>query len=183
MGGFYERLVGLAKRSLRKTIGKVCFSVEQLRTLLTEVEAVVNSRPLAYIGEDIDSNIVLTPSCFLTLNKHTGIPERIDNDEDPEYKPQFSSTDDLLEIWKKSIRERTTVKLKEKRVRSNQYPQIGDIVLIKDDLPRGMWKIGQIINLSKSSDEQCRSANKGIIAIEEHFKQNFELLISFGMSR
>ncbi|VDI55592.1 Hypothetical predicted protein [Mytilus galloprovincialis] len=125
---------------------------------------------------DIDSNIVLTPSCFLTLNKHTGIPERIDNDEDPEYKPQFSSTDNLLEIWKKgqkhlnrfwkvwrddyllSIRERTTVKLKEKRVRSNQYPQIGDIVLIKDNLPRGMWKIGKIINLSKSSDEQCRSA-------------------------
>ncbi|CAC5404452.1 unnamed protein product [Mytilus coruscus] len=176
MGGFYERLVGLAKRSLRKTIGKVCLSVEQLRTLLTEVEAVVNSRPLAYIGEDIDSNIVLTPSCFLTLNKHTGIPERINNDDDPEYKPQFSSTDNLLELWKKgqkhlnrfwkvwrddyllSIRERTTVKLKEKRVRSTQYPQIGDIVLIKDDLPRGMWKIGKIINLSKSSDEQCRSA-------------------------
>ncbi|CAG2228174.1 unnamed protein product [Mytilus edulis] len=101
MGGFYERLVGLAKRSLRKTMGKVCLSVEQLRTLLTEVEAVVNSRPLAYIGEDIDSNIVLTPSCFLTLNKHTGIPERIDNDEDPEYKPQLSSTDNLFEIWKK----------------------------------------------------------------------------------
>ncbi|CAC5409576.1 unnamed protein product [Mytilus coruscus] len=57
MGGFYERLVGL------------------------EVEAVVNSRPLAYIGEDIDSNIVLTLSCFLTLNKHTGIPEGIDNDD------------------------------------------------------------------------------------------------------
>ncbi|CAC5413046.1 FAM208A [Mytilus coruscus] len=180
MGGFYERLVGLAKRSLRKTIGKVCLSVEQLRTLLTEVEAVVNSRPLAYIGEDIDSNIVLTPSCFLTLNKHTGIPERIDNDDDPKYKPQFSSTDNLLELWKKgqkhlnrfwkvwrddyllSIRERTTVKLKEKRVRSNQYPQISDIVLIKDDLPRGMWKIG--VQLCKHADviRPCSVSSKYI---------------------
>ncbi|CAG2250955.1 unnamed protein product [Mytilus edulis] len=87
--------------TLRKAIGKVCLSVEKLRTRLTEVEAVVNSRPLAYIGEDIDSNIVLTPSWFLTLNKHSGIPERIDNDEDPEYKPQLSSTDNLFEIWKK----------------------------------------------------------------------------------
>ncbi|CAC5402675.1 unnamed protein product [Mytilus coruscus] len=156
MGGFYERLVGLAKRSLRKTTGKVCLSVEQLRTLLTEVEAVVNSRPLAYIGEDIDSNIVLTSSCFLTLNKHTGIPERIDNDDDPEYKPQFSSTDNLLELWKKAFVKE--LPLNKRKIRSKQYPQIGDIVLIKDDLPRGMWKIGKIINLSKSSDEQCRSA-------------------------
>lgn len=36
MGGFYERLIGLLKRSLRKTIGKLCLSNEQLLTVLKE---------------------------------------------------------------------------------------------------------------------------------------------------
>ena len=36
MGGFYERLVGIVKRSLRKAIGKVCLTSEQLLTILKE---------------------------------------------------------------------------------------------------------------------------------------------------
>ena len=64
MGGFYKRMVGLVKRSLREAIGKVCLTNEQLLTLLIEVEAVVNSRPLVYIGNDINSYMPLTPSLF-----------------------------------------------------------------------------------------------------------------------
>ena len=36
MGGFYERLIGLVKRSLRKTIGNLCLTNEQLLTVLKE---------------------------------------------------------------------------------------------------------------------------------------------------
>ena len=38
MGGFYKRLLGLVKRSLRKTIGKIPLKNEQLLTLLKEAE-------------------------------------------------------------------------------------------------------------------------------------------------
>ena len=55
MGGFYERLIGLVKRSLRKAIGKLCLTYDQLLTILKEVEAVVNSRPLVYIEDFIES--------------------------------------------------------------------------------------------------------------------------------
>ena len=44
MGGFYERLVGLVKRTLRKAIGRSSLTNEQLLTVLKESEAVVNSR-------------------------------------------------------------------------------------------------------------------------------------------
>ena len=64
MGGFYERLVGIVKRSLRKAIGKVCLTSEQLLTILKEAEAVINSRPLAYVEEDINSYMTLTPPIF-----------------------------------------------------------------------------------------------------------------------
>ena len=68
MGDFYERLVGIVKRSLRKAIGKVCLTSEQLLTILKEAEAVINSRPLVYVGEDINSYLTLSPAHFLTLN-------------------------------------------------------------------------------------------------------------------
>ena len=59
MGGFYERLVGLTKRALRKTVGKRCLTEKQLITVLTEVEAVVNSQPLVYVDNNIKSSHVL----------------------------------------------------------------------------------------------------------------------------
>ena len=63
-GCFYERLMGIVKRCLRKTTGRKHFILEQLSTLLAEIEAVLNSRPLTYVYEDFESGFVLTPSHF-----------------------------------------------------------------------------------------------------------------------
>ena len=40
-GGYYERLVGIVKRSLRKAISKILLSSEQLFTILKEAEAII----------------------------------------------------------------------------------------------------------------------------------------------
>ena len=67
-GGFYKRLVGLVKRSLRKAIGKLCLTSDQLLTIIKESKATINSRPLVYVDDDINSDLVLTSSHFLSLN-------------------------------------------------------------------------------------------------------------------
>ena len=46
MGGFYERLISITKMVLKKSSGKLCLTSIQLQTILTEIEVVVNSRPL-----------------------------------------------------------------------------------------------------------------------------------------
>ena len=58
--GFYERLVGITRRTLMKTLGSWCLTEKQLSTILVEAEAVVNTRPLVYVDEDISSSIVAT---------------------------------------------------------------------------------------------------------------------------
>ena len=57
-----------------------------------------------------------------------------------------------------SIRERQQTKLREPRVQSPYTANVGDVVLIKDDLPRGSWRLGRIQELIKIRDGQCRSA-------------------------
>jgi hypothetical protein len=102
MGGFNERLVGIVKKVLRKDIGRKLLSLIQIQTL-KEVES-VNSRPLTYIGDDINSNITLTSNHFLTLNHTTGIPEHQFDDEDVDYIPIENTKDNLLKMWKKDKR-------------------------------------------------------------------------------
>ena len=104
MGGFYERLVGISKMALRKAIGKTCLTMLQLQTFLTETEAIINSRPLVYLGEDLNDSTALTPSHFLSPNTKTGTPLIINDDNiaDPTYFPaKISSKETLLNIWKK----------------------------------------------------------------------------------
>ena len=104
MGGFYERLVGISKMALRKAIGKACLTMLQLQTFLTETEAIINSRPLVYLGEDLNDRIAPTPSHFLSPNMKTGTP-LIKNDgkiADPTYLPtKILPKETLLNTWKK----------------------------------------------------------------------------------
>ncbi|XP_053395705.1 uncharacterized protein LOC128555912 [Mercenaria mercenaria] len=174
MGGFYERLVGLVKRSFRKAIGRKLLTLIQIQTLIKEVEAVVNSRPLIYVGDDIHSTIALTPSHFLTLNPNIGIPQ-ISEESDSEYLPYESSTNRLLNIWKKgqrilnkfwqiwrdeyllSLRERMQTRLKTNRIQSSVKPTVGDVVIVQDNCSRGSWKLAKIEELIKSRDGEIRA--------------------------
>ena len=45
-GGFYQRLIGMTKRALRKSLGRCSITNVELRTLLSEIEAMFTSRPL-----------------------------------------------------------------------------------------------------------------------------------------
>ena len=45
-GGYWERLVRSIKSPIKKVIGRSAVSHDEMCTLLTEVEAVINARPL-----------------------------------------------------------------------------------------------------------------------------------------
>ena len=53
-GGFWERMVQTVKKCLRKAIGQATLTLVHLQTLLTEIEAIVNSRPLTYTYDDAE---------------------------------------------------------------------------------------------------------------------------------
>ena len=61
-GGFWERLVGLTKTTIKKVLGRSFITLEALQTLTVEIEAVLNKRPLTYLCADVTDPEPLTPS-------------------------------------------------------------------------------------------------------------------------
>ena len=79
-GGFFERMVGTVKRCLKKVIGKARLDYDELQTILIEVESIVNSRPLTYVYDELESE-PLTPSHLLYGRRLAVLPDK----RDPEH--------------------------------------------------------------------------------------------------
>ena len=64
-GGIFERMIQTTKRCLRKTIGSARLTYDELLTSVTEVEMILNSRPLTHLSSDDVEEEPLTPSHLL----------------------------------------------------------------------------------------------------------------------
>ncbi|XP_066958660.1 uncharacterized protein [Macrobrachium rosenbergii] len=53
-GGFFERMIGVVKRTLKTTLRRNIFHPEQVRTLVKEAEAVISNHPVMYSGDERD---------------------------------------------------------------------------------------------------------------------------------
>lgn len=98
-GGFYERMIGLMKRKLKKTIGKASLNPVELSTVLTEIEAILNNRPLTYTYSYIDDGPPLTPSHFLCGRRLMSIPYPEPTTDDPDYSPTDVTPNELTKRW------------------------------------------------------------------------------------
>lgn len=175
-GGFYERLVSLVKRAFRKGLGRRVLSPDELLTFLCEVESMINTRPLTYVGDDLDAQ-VLSPSTFITGRHNLALPCKDTADDLDYHLPGTLTTtaedlrtswmsqqrhlDEMWNIWKSeyllSLRERPQRPLSSS-ASVPRVPNVGEIVLISDpDQPRGSWPLAKIIHLTPSQDGSIRS--------------------------
>ena len=140
----------------------------QLSTVLTEVEAVINSLPLDYVHADINSSMVLTPSHFLSLHSNHVILD-LTEEIDPEFNVSriISSSQQLLEIWKggqkllnqfriiwrqaylSNLRERSWTLLKGPCSSTDFTPKVRDVVLVKENLLEVLGKLVVFVNYFK----------------------------------
>jgi hypothetical protein len=80
-GGIFERMVRSTKRCLKKIVGQAKLSYDELLTALTEVEMVLNSRPLTYVSAN-DLEEPLTPSHLMIGRRVMSLPDPILGDDD-----------------------------------------------------------------------------------------------------
>ena len=61
-GGFWERLIGLTKLTLKKVLGRAFTTLNSLQTIIVEIEAILNHRPLTYVPADANDPDPITPA-------------------------------------------------------------------------------------------------------------------------
>ncbi|XP_026063123.1 uncharacterized protein LOC113046525 [Carassius auratus] len=167
-GGFWERLVRSVKTCLRKVLGRASLTFEEMTTLLTEVEATLNSRPLTFVHNEADEPQPLTPAHFLVGERLTSLPPKpfpADHDHTTVSKEEMTRRwgyknrlmTNLWNRWRKDY----LLDLKSAHSCSTQKPTVlktGDIVLIGDaNMPRQTWKLGKIEELFPGRDGKVRS--------------------------
>ncbi|XP_072403098.1 uncharacterized protein [Diabrotica undecimpunctata] len=75
-GGLFEAGIKSVKTHVSRVIGEQVLTYEEFNTLLIQIEAVLNSRPLCPVSNDPNDFSVLTPGHFLTLEPLKIIPDR-----------------------------------------------------------------------------------------------------------
>uniref|UniRef100_A0A1I7VYD1 DUF5641 domain-containing protein n=1 Tax=Loa loa TaxID=7209 RepID=A0A1I7VYD1_LOALO len=174
-GGVYERMIGLTKKALRKAIGRKLLWERELITLTTEIEGILNTRPLTYLN--FDDYKIIRPIDFISPNVPSNVPSNQDCDQEEfilhtpntrdklinHWSNTLKTLDVFWENWKNeyliSLRERTQRELASPRLVDKRIPRAGEIVLLNEpELPRGTWKLVRIETLKLDSDGNIRSA-------------------------
>ncbi|GFY03492.1 integrase catalytic domain-containing protein [Trichonephila clavipes] len=157
-GGWWERLVRIIKKLLRRSLGKSILSYEELSTVICECEFLINSRPLTYISENPQELIPLTPAMFLIENRcsdTTDIDELNSRDLRKRMKYRIKLLSDLRQRFRKEYLSELIQKQNDNRVRE---PRIGEMVLIgNDNKKRLSWPIAKIVELIPGRDGEIRT--------------------------
>ena len=166
-GGFYERMVGLVKRPLKKVIGRACLNVIELSAILTEVEAVLNSRPLTYTYVNTKEEGPLTPAHFLCGHRLLSLPDHQNSNEDygnttrEELSRRAKYHETLIHSFWKRWQQEYLTGLREQYCKKRKAPNYtvskGDVVLIHDHIrKRNQWKMGVVTTLYPGQRWSCQ---------------------------
>ena len=160
-GGQFERMVGLVKRALYKSIGNGYLTWTELQDVLLDVEVALNNQPLSYVEDDIQLPL-LTPNA-LQFGRPNLLPEREDrhiNESDLRKRAKYlrRCKDVLWGRWSseylKGLRERHNLQHNTKQLALDT----GDVVVIKaDERNRGKWKLGIVEKLVPGTDGVVRA--------------------------
>uniref|UniRef100_A0A914YT21 DUF5641 domain-containing protein n=1 Tax=Panagrolaimus superbus TaxID=310955 RepID=A0A914YT21_9BILA len=167
-------MIKLLKVNLKKAIGRKHFTFWKLLTLISQIEAWVNCRPLTYISDD-SNQIVIRPIDFLSPFIKPGLPAIEVDSQDPNFS-LGSNHENLVALWAKSQEYLTKFKdgfnndyLKMLRDRSRHHQQSGNVVyrtprvdeiviLLEEGVCKEVWKLAKVVEVLQGSDGRCRSA-------------------------
>jgi len=159
MGGIWEARVKSMKFHLCRVVGNAKLTFEEFYTLLCQVEAVLNSRPLCPLSNDPDNLQVLTPGHFLIGTSLLALSDCSSTDLSSNRLSRWSHVQQMVQrlwkCWSHDYVHRLQQRNKWKDIQPNA--KIGDVVLLKEDnLPPLAWKRAVISDIHTGRDRLTR---------------------------
>ena len=163
MGGVWERQIRTIRAILAGLLRDQGHALddESFRTFMTEVESIINSRPLTYISDDPDDPEPLTPNHILTMKSKVMMPppgafQRADIYLRKRWRRVQYLANVFWTRWRKEYLTNLQGRPKWCRVKRNM--KVGDIVLMpEDNVPRGQWRLARIVKVYPDKRNQVRS--------------------------
>ena len=161
MGGVWERMIRTARNVLQNIMknhnGRL--DTSSLRTLMYEVMAIINSRPLSTVTEE---QVPLCPNLLLTMKSDIILPPPSEfTDSDIYGHKRWRAVQHLANVfWNRWRTEYLSyLQARQKWIKGCREVKPGDIVIIKDEkAKRNQWARGRIEECYKSKDGLVRSA-------------------------
>ncbi|GBP45861.1 hypothetical protein EVAR_31766_1 [Eumeta japonica] len=169
-GGLWESAVKSIKYHLRRVLGLTHLTYDEMCTCLTQIEAILNSRPLTPLSIDTSDLTPLTPAHFLIGRSLTFVPYPQITEANVTNLRRFKRIEYIKQhFWKRFSKEYISC-LQQKSKWCMQRGELtnGTMVLIKDShAPPLMWLLGRIVRIIPGTDGIARVADiqtkKGVI--------------------
>nr|CAI5831992.1 unnamed protein product [Callosobruchus analis] len=149
-----------AKHHLKLVMANNAFTFEELYTIITRVEAILNSRPLTPLSQDPDDIQALTPGHFLIGRSLTSLPELTVTELPVNRLSRWQLVQAIIQHywtrWHKEYISELQTRQKWKKDGVNNL-KVGSLVLLKEDgVPVQDWRLGRIVEMQPGADGRVR---------------------------
>ncbi len=174
-GGVFERLVKLIKDPLKKIISTTVVTHDELVTWVTEIEGIVNGRPLSSVTENCEDTLPISPNMLLWGHELRHFPNKVAKRTRPE--PQRSTPEmrwrkrlALRASFAQAFRKDYLMELQNtsKWLEEHENIQVGEVVLIDNlEKDKSTWPLARVVEVIQGRDGLVRNVvlktAKGII--------------------
>ena len=192
--GFTERMIGIVKSCLRKVLHKRKVSLDELRTIIVEVETRVNNRPLTYLDDSTVNIEALTPSHLIHGRRINPMPN-LDMEEevqDPdledltlELRRKYQFLNKILNEWDKQWSVNYLLSLREnyygaRPASRDSNPKVGEVYILKTEQPKSQWPLAKVVEVMPDREGVIRAVK--VLARGQETLRTLDRLIPLELS-
>lgn len=154
-GGLWEAGVRSTKAHLKRVVGDATLTFEELSTVLAQIEACLNSRPISILSDNPDDPLPLTPGHFLVGEPLVTVPDENYSEMSISSLHRWKLTQKMLNDFWRRWSDEYIVNLNQrfKWTTKRLEPEINDVVIVRDhNIPPAKWLLARVIEKHPGKD-------------------------------